>query len=280
MDHDRAEGEGVAPQEYTAIKIELLEWTPDMQKKFKKGSKDTWIDLAHLAESEQFLHVQAEDILMPWGKPKCVMEVSGVLAEVTYLSQKVLASSRVMLWAYRSFGGVLMGAEVAAPTTKYEFVHILPLPTIKMDKGTGIVTSVPSDSPDDFAAYMDLMKSDKKREYYGVKKEWVEPFDLIPIIDVEIDGEVRAMAAQYVCEKLGVQSINDRVKLAEAHDTCYKLGFDKGIMSLGPFKGQPVKCFGCSKLLLATNLNCLNLLRAPRKAKFEFRTASFSDSAG
>lgn len=46
-----------------------------------------------------------------------------------------------------------------APTSKYDFVHILPLPTIKMDKGTGIVTSVPSDSPDDFAAYMDLMKS-------------------------------------------------------------------------------------------------------------------------
>ena len=87
-------------------------------------------------------------------------------------------------------------------------------------QGTGVVTSVPSDSPDDYAAYMDLMKSDKKREFFGVKKEWVVPFDLIPIIDVEIDGEVRSMAAQYMCEKLGVQSINDRVKLAEAHDTC------------------------------------------------------------
>jgi len=252
MDHDRAEGEGVAPQEYTAIKIELLEWTPDMQKKFKKGSKvyllaatlraetmpgqtNCWIlpsgqyGCFEAPDSQIFVtshraarNMSFQDILMPWGKPKCVMEVSGQ---------------------------ELLGKKVAAPTTKYEFVHILPLPTIKMDKGTGIVTSVPSDSPDDFAAYMDLMKSDKKREYYGVKKEWVEPFDLIPIIDVEIDGEVRAMAAQYVCEKLGVQSINDRVKLAEAHDTCYKLGFDKGIMSLGPFKGQPVK-----------------------KAKFEFRT--------
>lgn len=41
MDHDRAEGEGVAPQEYTAIKIELLgsEWTSAMQKTLKKGSK-------------------------------------------------------------------------------------------------------------------------------------------------------------------------------------------------------------------------------------------------
>eukprot|EP00434_Breviolum_minutum_P033035 symbB.v1.2.029227.t1/scaffold3174.1/size61966/3 len=155
-----------------------------------------------------------QDILMPWGKPKCVMEISGQ---------------------------ELLGKKVVAPTTKYKYVHILPLPTIKMDKGTGVVTSVPSDSPDDYAAYMDLMKSDKKREFYGVKKEWVDGFELIPIIDVEIDGEVRSMAAEYVCEKLGVQSINDRVKLAEAHDTCYKLGFDKGIMSLGPFKGQPVK---------------------------------------
>ena len=25
--------------------------------------------------------------------------------------------------------------------------------------------------------------ADKKREHYGVKKEWVEGFDLIPIID-------------------------------------------------------------------------------------------------
>lgn len=64
---------------------------------------------------------------------------------------------------------------------------------------------------------------------------------MIPIIDTEIDGEVRSMAAQYMCEKLGVQSQKDSVKLAEAHDVCYKLGFDKGIMSAGPLKGMPVK---------------------------------------
>ncbi|CAF4949455.1 unnamed protein product, partial [Rotaria socialis] len=28
--------------------------------------------------------------------------------------------------------------------------------TIKEDKGTGVVTSVPSDSPDDYAALMDI----------------------------------------------------------------------------------------------------------------------------
>ncbi len=35
-------------------------------------------------------------------------------------------------------------------------VYALPMLTIKEDKGTGIVTSVPSDSPDDFAALRDL----------------------------------------------------------------------------------------------------------------------------
>merc|ERR1719409_1145124 len=133
-----------------------------------------------------------------------------------------------------------MGCAVKAPTAKYPKVHLLPLTTIKMDKGTGIVTSVPSDSPDDYAAFMDLMKPGK-RDHFKLKKEWVEPFELVPIIDVEIDGELRTLSAKYMCEKLGVASINDRVKLAEAHDTCYKLGFDKGVMSNGPFKGTPVK---------------------------------------
>lgn len=65
---------------------------------------------------------------------------------------------------------------------------MLPLMTISMTKGTAIVTSVPSDSPDDYAAFMDL-KNPKKREHYGVKAEWVDPFELIPIIRAEIDGE-------------------------------------------------------------------------------------------
>lgn len=244
MDHDRAEGEGVGPQEYTAIKIELLEWSDMMKKFFAERSKvfllaatlraetmpgqtNCWILPSgqygcykgpglevYVCSHRAARNMSFQDILQPWGKPYCYMEVSGQ---------------------------ELLGKKVKAPTTKFDHVFVLPLPTIKMDKGTGVVTSVPSDSPDDYAAYMDLMKSDKKREFFGVKKEWVVPFDLIPIIDVEIDGEIRTMAAQYMCEKLGVQSINDRVKLAEAHDTCYKLGFDKGVMSTGPFKGQPVK---------------------------------------
>jgi len=50
----------------------------------------------------------------------------------------------------------LMGLPLKAPRATYEKVYTLPLLTISMTKGTGVVTSVPSDAPDDFAALRDL----------------------------------------------------------------------------------------------------------------------------
>jgi len=241
MDHDRAEGEGVCPQEYTAIKIELLEVPEKMASlKGKKifllaatlrpetmpGQTNCWIlpegqygcfqaqgDDVYVCSQKAARNMSFQELLEPWGKPVLLMTVAGK---------------------------DLMGCKVKAPRSPYDAVHVLPLLTIKMDKGTGIVTSVPSDSPDDYAAFQDLLKPGK-REHFGLKAEWIEPFAIIPIIDVEIDGEMRTVAAQYMCEKLGVQSQKDTVKLLEAHDVCYKLGFDKGIMSGGPLKGTPVK---------------------------------------
>ena len=46
--------------------------------------------------------------------------------------------------------------------------------TIKEDKGTGVVTSVPSDSPDDYAAFVDLKKKKAFREKYGITDEMLK----------------------------------------------------------------------------------------------------------
>ena len=49
-------------------------------------------------------------------------------------------------------GQDIMGVALSAPLTSYPKIYTLPMLTIKDNKGTGVVTSVPSDSPDDYAA--------------------------------------------------------------------------------------------------------------------------------
>jgi leucyl-tRNA synthetase len=48
-------------------------------------------------------------------------------------------------------GQDLLGLALKAPNAQYEVVYTLPLLSISMGKGTGVVTSVPSDAPDDYA---------------------------------------------------------------------------------------------------------------------------------
>lgn len=181
-------------------------------------------------------------------------------------------------------GQDLMGVPLAAPNAPHDRVYVLPLLTILTNKGTGIVTSVPSDSPDDFTALMvraggwrpaggfrglragkgegcmmeaafcggvvsphhlvsrllplhtpspppspthvtpptnpkqDLKKKPKLREKYGIRDEWVMPFEVVPIIDIPGFGD---RAAEVVCEQLKVTSQNDAAKLAEAKALVY-----------------------------------------------------------
>lgn len=70
-----------------------------------------------------------------------------------------------------------MGAALAAPLGFYPKVYTLPMLTIREDKGTGVVTSVPSDSPDDYAALTDLKKKPAFRAKYSISDEMVLPFE-------------------------------------------------------------------------------------------------------
>ena len=53
-------------------------------------------------------------------------------------------------------GKDLIGCPLSAPLTRYKRVYAIPMKTISMEKGTGIVTSVPSDAPDDWATLRDF----------------------------------------------------------------------------------------------------------------------------
>lgn len=135
-------------------------------------------------------------------------------------------------------GQELFGVKLASPLTSNKVIYTLPMLSIKEDKGTGVVTSVPSDSPDDYAALLDLQKKQAFREKYGIADEMVCPFQPISIIEVPGLGNLSAV---YAYEKLKIQSQNDREKLAEAKEMVYLKGFYDGVMLVGDFKGKKVQ---------------------------------------
>ncbi|THU56425.1 hypothetical protein C4D60_Mb11t17120 [Musa balbisiana] len=93
-----------------------------------------------------------------------------------------------------------------------------------IDKGTGIVTSVPSDSPDDFMALQDLKSKPALRSKFGVKDEWVLPFEVMPIINIPEFGDKSA-------EKVQEAKPLIRNKLLETGDAVMSNEPEKKVMS-------------------------------------------------
>jgi leucyl-tRNA synthetase len=135
-------------------------------------------------------------------------------------------------------GQDLIGKALKAPLTSYEKVYALPMTTISMTKGTGIVTSVPSDSPDDWAALRDLQTKQGLREKYNVKEEWCVPFMPVPIINIPEFGDLSAV---FLVDDLKIQSQKDKELLKQAKDRAYLKGFYEGKMLVGIAEGQSVE---------------------------------------
>eukprot|EP00461_Guttulinopsis_vulgaris_P002061 UN02062 len=159
-------------------------------------------------------------------------------------------------------GSVFFGSAVKAPLTPYEKVYLFPLTTILMDKGTGVVTSVPSDAPTDYATFMEIKvhKRDYYRNTYGITDEMVAPYEVIDIINItdEASGVNTNCIAKDLCEQYKVVTHKD-ANLPKLKDEAYRLGFDKGVMIVGPYKGQPIKDVKeyCKKDLVAQGVAIL-----------------------
>ena len=240
MDHDRSSGEGVGPQEYTLIKMKV---TGALTGK-----------LAGLGQESVFLVAATLRPETMYGQTNCWVRPDMKYAAVRLASGEVwvctLRSARNL--AYQGFmktegvvdvvmeltGQDIMGLGLSAPLAEHKTIYTLPMLTIKEDKGTGVVTSVPSDSPDDWAALRDLINKQPLREKYGVTDEMVLPFNPVPIINIPGYGD---LAAVTVVDKLKIQSQNDREKLAEAKEMVYMKGFYEGKMIIGEHAGKTVQ---------------------------------------
>ena len=152
--------------------------------------------------------------------------------------QNLTKESRKYPCLHKVMGTELIGLKLKAPLTSYDYVYALPMLTISMKKATGIVTSVPSDSPDDWAALRDLKNKKALREKYNITDEMVLPFEPVPIIEIP---ELGNLAAPRLVEEMKIQSQNDKVKLAEAKDKVYLKGFNEGVMLVGIGQNMKVK---------------------------------------
>lgn len=236
-DHDRATGEGVGPQEYTLIKMQIVDLvTPSLKK--LEGKK---VFLVAATLRPETMIGQTNCFVLP-GANYGIFEMKNdeyfVCSDRSALNMAYQGLTKVEEKVEKVGeinGDELMGAKLKAPVTSYEFVYALPMLAISMTKGTGIVTSVPSDSPDDFATLRDLKNKPAFREKYNIKEEMVAPYEIFQIISIPgYDGPV----APLVCDKFKVTSQNDKEALAKAKEEAYNKGFYEGIMTVGACKGK------------------------------------------
>lgn len=249
MDHDRTEGEGVGPTEYTALKLLVKEWSPEAEKalsgKIHKDAKVYFIPATLRPETMYgqtccfvgpkieygVFRVSEKEYYVVTKRAAWNMAFQGTFFDSENFPKDQSELPPIAIMPGSAFIGTLVKAPLSIHT---DGVRILPMESVLATKGTGVVTCVPSDSPDDYATILDLAK---KAAYYGIKKEWAE-LEIVPVLETPTYGNLTAKA---LVEKLKIKSPKDEKQLKEAKDLAYSEGFYKGTMVIGKFKGQPVQ---------------------------------------
>lgn len=247
MDHDRTEGEGIGPQEYSAIKLQVKEWSPKMAELVKgKVEDDAKVYFVPATLRPETMYGQTSCFVGPkinYGlfklKEKEYIVVTKRAAwnmafQGHFFGDKFPKTQDELPQVLEVPGSAFIGTLVNAPLSFHTGgIRILPMDSVSAAKGTGVVTSVPSDSPDDYATLMDLAK---KAEYYGIQKEWAE-LEIFPLIDTPTYGNLTAPA---LVKELKINSPKDVTQLAQAKDLAYMEGFYKGTLLVGKYKGEAV----------------------------------------
>lgn len=240
-DHDRAEGEGVVPQEYTIVKMKVLQTKSEILNKLIKDGKHVFLPAATLRP--ETMYGQTNCFVLPDGQYGVFeMKNNEVYVTSDHAMRNLAFQGRTQEYG-KSIklaiitGLEIIGSSVKAPLSPYEHVFVWPMLSISMYKGTGIVTSVPSDSPDDYAVMHELKKKKAFREKFGLSDEQVLPFSPVPIIETK---KYQTLAAVKAFEAFKIQSMNDVEKLKLAKEDVYQDGFYTGIMTVGEFVGKKV----------------------------------------
>ena len=221
-DHDRLSGEGETPQEYTLLKFKgdgeyLVAATLRPETVF--GQTNIWVD-------GEGTYIKAKVGDETWIMSKQMP------FKLTLQGHNVKEIGEVN-------GKDLVGKKYVAPEINTE-VMVLPSKFCDASIGSGIVTSVPSDSPDDYQGLMDLQNSKSDCKKWGLDYDFVKSLEPIAILD---SGEMGTLPAPKLCKELGIKDQTQRKKLEKAKQDLYMHSFNNGIMldSADFVAGKPVE---------------------------------------
>ncbi|MBQ7702700.1 MAG: leucine--tRNA ligase [Candidatus Methanomethylophilaceae archaeon] len=122
-------------------------------------------------------------------------------------------------------GKDMIGWMCTAPALHKE-IPVFPATFCDPNVGTGLVTSCPSDAPDDWISLEEVKKNPELKEKYGLSQELIDSVVPISIIEIKGYGE---FPAQSIIQSMGIERPGDS-KLVDAKKQVYKDGYHMGKM--------------------------------------------------
>jgi len=220
-DHDRLEGMGVSPEEYTLLKFPF----GDGYLPAATFRPETIYGVTNMFVNPEATYTEAEVNSEKWIISKqATIKLSEQLREVNIL---------------REFkGSELIGKYFRDPITNRK-LPILPGWFVDPEAATGIVYSVPAHAPADWIAIRDLAENPERLKEFGLSPEIAKNIRPISLISVEGYGDYPAVE---IVEQLGIKDQFDP-NVDEATSTIYKKEFHTGVLKTicGKYAGKLVR---------------------------------------
>jgi leucyl-tRNA synthetase len=221
-DHDRLQGEGEAPINYILFK-------------FKLPSGEI-LPMATLRPETIY------GVTNVWIKPDVEYVKAEVDKEVWIISESCAEKLKDQMHSVKIKGKIkgeeLIGKHCINPVLMNEIL-ILPASFVSPDNTTGLVMSVPSHAPYDWAGLMDLINNPSFLKKYGMNIDEVKSIKPISVVKTPGLGEHPAVD---LCKELDVKNQNEFEKLDKATNLLYKKEFHQGVLkeNCGEYQGMKV----------------------------------------
>ncbi|GAB5366064.1 hypothetical protein AAMO2058_001112200 [Amorphochlora amoebiformis] len=265
-DHDRSSGEGVQPQKYLILKfrIESTDLPTRLQTGIKEGLKvylcaatlrpETYHGVTGVFVSPRSTY-NAYQVSFPEEEDSKNDQQIWILSHhaARNLLHQGLSLSAISVGDSGDSaeisegnrdgdprgikGGELVGIFVQTQANcSHKKVPVYPLDTISLSKGTGIVSCVPGDSPDDYVAIKCLNKTILKSQ--NTTSSLPPPLPFSPTLHVEgyMEG---GGGGETACKKFKINSAKDVERLREAREALYLAAQQHGTVRNGRWKDFP-----------------------------------------